>query len=239
MSKQLFLSIVIPAYNEEKYIGACLNSLEKQTYKNFEIIIVDNASTDDTAKIVTSRNAKNIRLVHEPKKGIAHARKKGFAEAKNEIIISTDADCAFPKNWLKKIATHFKNKKIITVYGPGILQYESPSQRAISKYAFLLFLKLNDLLNKKNICGFNFAVRKSAYEKSEKFDTTLSMAEDVILGLSLKKQGKILLDTSLEVYVSPRRFKKSSIKTFSTYAKSYIQTLWLHQKPKNHFEDIR
>lgn len=242
--KTPLLSIVIPVYNEEKYIGACLNSLKSQTYKNFEIIIVDNASTDKTVEIVTRHKAKNVRLIHEPQKGIAFARKKGFAEAKGEIIVSTDADCTFSEDWLEKIAAHFdnsnpKNKNTVAVYGSGVLNYESKLKKILSRYLFILFLKLNNYLNKKNICGFNFAVRKSAYEKSRGFDTSLSMAEDVILGKSLKKEGNIVLDTNIYVYASPRRFEKNQLKTLWTYTKSYLQTLWLNQKPKTNFEDIR
>lgn len=240
-SFQPFLSIVIPAYNEEKYIGACLDSLKNQTYTNFEIIVVDNNCTDKTAEIATSKGAN---VIKESQKGIAFARKKGFEEAKNEIIVSTDSDCTFPPDWLEKIVAHFddsspENAKTVAVYGIGILNYSSSISRYLSKVSFEIFLWVNDIIGKKNMCGFNFAVRKSTYEKSEKFDTALSMAEDVVLGLDLMKHGNVILDNQIAIYASPRRFEKGSLKTLWTYTKSYFQVLWLNQRPTNHFEDIR
>ena len=239
------LSIVIPAYNEEKYLGACLDSLREQTFTDFEVIVVDNNSTDKTSEIAASKSTTlNLRVVHESQKGIAHARARGFAEAKNEIIVSTDSDCTFPPDWLAKIAAHFdetnpKALSTVAVYGIGVLNYNSQFQRGLSELSFTLFLELNDLIGKKNVCGFNFSVRKLGYESSEKFDTSLSMAEDVILGLDLMKQGTVQLDTSIKVFASPRRFESGSFKTLWTYTKSYFQVLWLNQKPKNTFEDIR
>lgn len=233
------LSIVIPAYNEEKYLGACLDSLKQQTYTDFEVVVVDNNSTDRTADVaILKGEGLNIRVIAEPQKGIAHARKKGFAEAKGEIIVSTDSDCTFPSDWLAKIAANFEST-IVAVYGIGVLNYNSQFQRGLSELSFIAFLALNDFIGKKNVCGFNFAVRKLAYESSEKFDTSLSMAEDVILGLDLMKQGNVKLDTSLKVFTSPRRFEKGSWKNLWVYTKSYFQVLWLHEKPKNDFEDIR
>lgn len=235
------LNVVIPAYNEEGYIGACLDSLAQQTYRNFEVIVVDNNCTDKTAEIATSKGAT---VVKESQKGIAFARKTGFTQAKNEVIVSTDSDCTFAPNWLEKIATHFdntkpENKDTVAVYGIGILNSPSEFQRNIAGFTGKAFLWINDILNKKNVCGFNFAVKKSTYELSPKFDTALALSEDVILGLELMKFGKVVLDTDLVVYPSPRRFEKDPLKALWTYTKAYFQVLWLGQRPKAEFEDIR
>lgn len=89
MKKRPAVSVVIPAYNEERYLAACLTSLQKQTLKNFETIVVDNNSTDKTAEIARRFGAK---VVKELKQGIIPARERGFREAKAEIIARTDAD---------------------------------------------------------------------------------------------------------------------------------------------------
>src|ERR1035437_9820650 len=89
------VSVVIPAYNEEKYIGACLDSLMDQKEKPDEIIVVNNNSTDNTAKIVKKYP---VRLINEEQQGMIPARNRGFNEAKFEIIARTDADTILPRS---------------------------------------------------------------------------------------------------------------------------------------------
>ena len=103
--KKIAISVVIPAHNEEKYIGKCLNSIRKQTFKDYELIVVDNNSTDDTSKIAARYGA---RVIKETKQGITPARERGFKEAKAEIIARTDADAIVSPNWLKTINHTFK-----------------------------------------------------------------------------------------------------------------------------------
>jgi len=83
------ISVIIPAANEEKTLPFCLASLKKQTFSNFEVIVIDNNSTDKTAAVAQKFGAK---VVSEKKQGIIYARERGFQEAKGEIIARTDAD---------------------------------------------------------------------------------------------------------------------------------------------------
>ncbi|MCW8966769.1 MAG: glycosyltransferase family 2 protein, partial [Candidatus Pacearchaeota archaeon] len=94
------LSIVIPVYNEEKYIGKCLESLNKQTYKNFEIIIIDDGSTDKTVEIIKKFD---VHLIKGKHKGTAFSRNLGAKSAKGEILIFIDADMTFDKDYLKNL----------------------------------------------------------------------------------------------------------------------------------------
>jgi len=105
--KSVLISVVVPAYNEEKNIGQCLTALKNQDYpsKNYEIIVVDNNSTDKTAQIA---NEMGVRVVPEEKQGYVFALRKGCSQAKGEIITITDADALVPKDWLKKIYQAFQ-----------------------------------------------------------------------------------------------------------------------------------
>jgi glycosyltransferase involved in cell wall biosynthesis len=86
----MLISVVIPALNEEKYIGRCLASLRAQTHPRelYEIIVVDNASTDRTSEIARGLGAQ---VVHEPRRGVGWARHRGAREARGEIIGSNFA----------------------------------------------------------------------------------------------------------------------------------------------------
>ena len=94
------ISVVIPAYNEEKYIRNSLNSLKQQVEQPDEIIIVDNLSQDKTILIAKEFN---VKVIEGRTKGIGHARSIGFDTVQNEIIARCDADTVVPSNWIKKI----------------------------------------------------------------------------------------------------------------------------------------
>lgn len=91
---ELLVSIIIPTYNIEKYIGRCLDSLLKQTYKNLEIIVVDDGSTDNTGKIIDEYTYRydNIKVIHKANNGVSAARNTGIDIAKGDYIGFVDGD---------------------------------------------------------------------------------------------------------------------------------------------------
>ena len=113
MAKQF--NIVIPTYNESRDIKECLESISKQTYdkKNFEVIIVDNYSTDDTVKIAKSYSKRiDIKVIFNKIKDAEVSKMKGFREAKGEYFMYMDADMAFSdKQFIEKIHKNNPNLK--------------------------------------------------------------------------------------------------------------------------------
>jgi len=95
------ISVIIPTYNEEKDISECLRSLEKQTYKDFEIIIVDDGSTDKTIEII--KNFKKVKLIRGEHKGPGVSRNLGSKKARRNILVFVDADMTFDKDYLKNL----------------------------------------------------------------------------------------------------------------------------------------
>jgi len=127
----MFISVVIPAYNEERYLGRCLQALRAQSCpaSRFESVVVDNGSTDTTARIGRGFGA---RVVGEPVKGIAKARQTGFEAARGEVIASTDADTVVPPFWLARIAGHFaRDLELGGLYGPVYWPDGRPHERLI------------------------------------------------------------------------------------------------------------
>lgn len=88
------ISVIVPAYNSEKYIRNCLNSILSSTYKNIEVIVVDDGSTDDTLRIAREMSGENraIRVYHKENGGAASARNLGLLKAKGEYIGFVDSD---------------------------------------------------------------------------------------------------------------------------------------------------
>ena len=120
MSKTPLISIIVPAYNVEHYIEACLDSLLKQTYSNFEIIVIDDGSTDNTATVLQKfSHHQNIRLHHQANSGISATRNQGLKLASGEFVCFIDSDDYIAPNYLEALFAPFiQNPEIdITVCG--------------------------------------------------------------------------------------------------------------------------
>ncbi len=114
----MFVSVVIPAFDEEKYIRGCLQALSHQEHPGFEVevIVVDDGSTDGTADIAREYGA---RVLAQSRRGVSAARQAGFKAARGEIIASMDADTTPPRDWLLRLVTEFRDSpEAVVIYGP-------------------------------------------------------------------------------------------------------------------------
>ncbi len=205
MSKPL-VSIVIPAYNEEKNISRCLKSIKEQDYDGpYEIIVCNNNSSDRTAQIASEEGA---RVVFEERAGVIFAREAGTKVATGEIIVQTDADSYYEKNWLSRIIETFdKNPDVVAVIG-SFKFYDGPAWGKI--FSGLLF-GITNIVYKINgkmiyIPGANTAFkRKHFHGYNLKLDQG---GDEVALLKELKKEGKILFLRNNAVLTSARRLRK-------------------------------
>lgn len=117
VNKQLTLSLIIPAYNEEHYIRSCLDAVAAQTRMPDEVIIVDNNSTDNTARV--AREYEFVRVVREKRQGRGHARSRGFDEASSDIIGRIDVDTVLAPNWCERVLDDFAAGGIDGLTGLG------------------------------------------------------------------------------------------------------------------------
>jgi glycosyltransferase involved in cell wall biosynthesis len=231
------VSVVIPAYNEGEFIEPVLKSLINQTYKNFEIIVVDNNSSDNTGEIAAKFGA---RVIKQPIKGVAAARNKGFSEARGEIIASTDADSVVPENWIEKIAESYKSEKTVGFAGLNYLYSGAVSARAAGRYLFPIFWRIDKVLSGGwNMAGFNMSVRKSAFGKIGGFDPSLKMGEDIDLSQRLRTVGEVKINPSLSVYSSGRRFSKGLLAGMGSYVPWWISKVILKKDKPFDFADVR
>ncbi len=214
------ISVVIPALNEEKYIERTLKSISEQN--PYEIIVVDNGSTDKTAEIAS----KYAKVIKEPEKGVAKARDTGWRIAKGDIIAFTDADTVVGKNWINEIENSLKGDAV-AVYGPVYLLDGNIFENFLAKYGFTLFLLINHYLISPHFSGQNFAVKRRALESIDGFNTKLKTAEDVDLSRRLHKKfkNKIIFNKNLKVYTSARRLKAGYLKFFAHHTKNYLRML--------------
>lgn len=230
------ISVVVPTMNEEKYIMPCLNSLKNQTYKNFEIVAID-ASTDSTPEICRSAGWKVVKQVS---KGVSLARAEGFAATSGEIIACCDADTSPEPQWLERVAKIFEDDKVVCAYGPVYLKDCGPVLKALGAFAYnIVFLPFSRLICRDNISGQNFAIRKSAYDAVGGFRADLVTAEDVDLGLRVRKLGKIVYDRKMAVHASARRLLAEGPLHFIGHNILNFLRITLTGKASKNFKPIR
>jgi glycosyltransferase involved in cell wall biosynthesis len=236
--KNPFVSVVIPALNEEKFLPKALESLRKQDYKNFEIIVVDNNSTDKTAEIAKSFGAK---VVFEKNKGVGFARQTGFLAAQGEIIATTDADTILPKNWLSEIVKRFQEDENLSAFG-GLWNLYSGTlfaKFAVKHFIFLVW-KLDKFFSGGwSLPGCNMAVKKADFLKVGGFNVNIKLGEDADLSQKLKSVGKVVLDPNFRVQTSGRRFKDGLFWALFTYAPNGLYRMFFKKHKFQKLPSIR
>lgn len=106
-NKPLTLAIIIPVYNDARYLEECLDSIALQTRRPDEVIVVDNNSTDDPASV--AKKYKFVKLITQHKQGIVYARNKGFNTAKSQILGRIDSDTILPPDWVDQIKKFYQD----------------------------------------------------------------------------------------------------------------------------------
>ncbi|HLC23689.1 MAG TPA: glycosyltransferase [Dehalococcoidia bacterium] len=211
-----YFSVVIPAFNEENFLAKSLHALVNQTFKDFELIVVDNNSTDRTAQVAQSFGA---RVIHETRQGIGHARQRGFTEARGTVIATTDADTVVPPGWLSRIAEEFKKDQGLVAFGGLYTLYSGPiTARLAVAYLSLPLWKVDKFfLRGWSLPGANMAVRASSFRQIGGFNTELKLCEDVDISQRLKHVGRVALDPTFLVSTSGRRFKNGLLRGLIIY----------------------
>lgn len=129
------ISVVIPLFNKGRYIARAINSVLTQTYKNFEIIIVNDGSTDDGELIVRSFKDSRIELINQKNKGVSEARNKGVNDAKSEFIAFLDADDEWSSTHLETLLRLIKNFPNAGAYSTPLYVINGSNQARCPKYS--------------------------------------------------------------------------------------------------------
>jgi glycosyltransferase involved in cell wall biosynthesis len=200
------ISVIVPAYNETGYLERCLRAINHQnTATAYEVIVVDNNSTDATASIAKRLGAK---VVSEKKPGICSARQRGLIAAKGEIIVSTDADSQVPKAWLKKIELTLNNNPEIVGVAGSIHYTNAPSWAHWWTGGLFGATNLSYRIFGQPfyVSACNLAFRRAAFGS---YDSTLNQGGDELDVLrQLRTNGTVVFDATNVVKTSSRRLRK-------------------------------
>ena len=198
------VSIILPARNEEEFIGKCLDSLIKQDYENYEIIVIDDSSEDSTGKIISEyakKNSKIIPVSARPKPdgwmGKNWACMEGYKKATGELLLFTDADTEHAENVITLAVTHLNSFDLDALSAiPKMLTFDfwtNITLPMISTFLHTRFSALN-VNNPKKKTGYFFGsffiLKKETYQKVGMHEGVKhEIIEDGALGKKVKESG--------------------------------------------------
>ncbi len=223
----LTLSLVIPVFNEENHIEACLNAVIGQTVKPLEVIVVDNNSADRTLE--RARQYPFVKIIKAKKQGVLHARNRGFNAATGQLIGRIDADTILPPRWVETVLAAFEDSSVAAVTGP-VDYYDMPLAGINHQFDHLMRTSIYNWSPKSPfLFGSNMAITKDAWQ-SIKSQLCLDgyMHEDLDLAVHLYKASqKIVYSKKMLSGVSGRRYNDAPAH-FYKYMSMYRQTYLRH-----------
>lgn len=178
------VSVIIPAYNASKSMDLCLSAILKQDFSDYEVIVVDDGSSDDTRERVKKYPVKLISKAH---RGSAAARNSGFKVSKGDILVFVDSDCVAKKDLITKLIEPLKDPRI------GVTQ---PWWEVANKGKLIpaLIFKTYEYFTRKLkyedfLWSYCFAIRKKLFQKLGMFDTAHIRIEDAVFSHKVIKEG--------------------------------------------------
>lgn len=222
-------SVIIPAYNAEATIGKCLESMRQQEFRDFEVIVVDDGSTDKTPELVKS--FPEAMLLRQNHAGPAVARNNGAEKAKGEIIVFTDSDCVADKNWLGEMIRPFQDAGVAGVQG----MYRSRQKELVARLIQLEIEQRYEKMLKQKAIDFmgtySAAYRKSVFLEMKGFDTSFPIAsgEDTDLSFRISKAGyKMVFNPKAIIFHTHPTSLKKYLKV------KYYRAFWRTRVYKKH-----
>lgn len=198
------LSIIIPTLNEEKYLPQLLDSIKRQSFSDYEIIVSDGASSDRTQAVARDYGCRVV--TSGEKRCPAHQRNKGAEEARGEVFLFLDADTRLPDGFLADSYGEFTKRRLDAA--GFYLKFDSP------KYLYKIYNAVYRLLC---FCGQYFQpasvgvgimVRREFHERIKGFDESIFLGEDYDYTTRIARLGLFRMLNSSFIYFSPRRLEK-------------------------------
>jgi glycosyltransferase involved in cell wall biosynthesis len=233
------ITFIIPAFNEEKLISFTIHSIQKEMAgrpNDYEILVVDNASTDRTSEVALEQGA---RVVQEFKRGIVAARQAGYLHAKYDLLANIDADNVVPAGWLDR-ALAALDPATVVVTGPLVYPEFSRLMQVLTRFFYFLGRLSHHTLGTM-VQGGNFIVRKSALDAVGGYNTdVVFFGEDTDFAVRIATVGSVKLVPKMWVYSSARPFQVEGIVlTTWRYVLNYLTVTFLGKPVTTQYRDIR
>lgn len=230
MKRELTLSIVIPVYNEERYIKACLDAIAAQTVKPLEVIVVDNNCTDQTVELAKTYDF--VKILKEPIQGRTVSRNRGFNATRGDIIGRIDADSVIMPGWVDRLLVDFEDTTVSGVTGLAKTRVIIGLKNWLSTFwSRGYYWAMHSYFGVNTMWGANMAIRRSMWLQIRNSTAPNGMLvhEDHDLSLELLAHGgKIVQDNKLLIYTVGASY--SYWPKFWSYLKKTVTMKRFHQK---------
>lgn len=192
---QFMISIVVPVYNVENFLDECIQSILCQTYQNFELVLVDDGSTDDSLTICNRYVSKDVRVkcISIKNNGANNARKVGVANAKGEYIMFVDADDTIANNALENFVSLVEHNSCVDI----VIAHMQEEKKEISGYHYLL-----DLLHFSCWVSMCFKLYRTSILKDSLIDipSELKYGEDLLQNVNIARFANKVMYCNIEYY---------------------------------------
>ena len=230
-------TVVIPLYNKELSIQATIQSVLNQTCQNFEIVVINDGSTDSSAKIVETINDDRIRLIHQENQGVSAARNRGIQEAKYDWIAFLDGDDLWKRNHLeeiRKMMALFPNEKVY------VTSFEYSDKRKMFKHSrknpiFKIDNYFKEAIKERLMWTGIVVVNRECFEKVGYFNIKINRGEDLDLWIRLAREYEIIKSVKITATYNIEDLL-SLTKSKSNYNQSILSIINL--KNKKNYERV-
>ena len=222
------ISVIIPCYNCESTLKECLDSVLKNTYKDFEVLVIDDKSTDSTRKIAASFKDKRLKLlINSTNSGASFSRNNGIKNSQGDIILLLDSDSYVPIDWINKHASLHKNY-FSDIIGGGVKGIHNTTWGKADNFCNWLVAipnSKNYYLKKLHLPTNNLSIKKSVFSKIGYFNENLHCGgEDAEFCFrALKANLKIYFQSNLIVYHYDRNDFQGFIKHQENWGKHAVK----------------
>ena len=229
------ISIIIPNYNSSETIGECLTAATNLDYDNYEVIVVDDGSTDNSIKIIKKFPCKLIKLKNNS--GAAEARNAGAKNATGKILMFTDSDIIIPKDSLKKAMDFMKNNSADIFFASFRPKIRFRNFFSIYKHLYLCYYYEKQGKTMHTIDTSFAFIRKKIFDEFKGFNTKIRISEDVDLGVRLTGKGyKIYHANDIQMehvkHYSFAQFIRTDLIRSERMSKIFLSSLFGKRKAK-------
>jgi len=183
------VSVIIPAYNQSRYLGQAIRSALAQTYASLEIIVVDDGSTDDTREVANSFTDARVRYVHQANRGLSAARNTGIRHARGELLTFLDSDDLFLETKLETLVGAFEKNPALGFVAGGAILIDERGEPVGEVFEERIPANITDLILGNPLHVGSVLLRREWQERAGFFDETLRSYEDWDMWLRLARLG--------------------------------------------------
>lgn len=226
------VSVIVPTFNANGRIANCIKSILSQKFDEFEVIVVNDGSTDSTAEIAKKSGAKVFSKINQ---GPAIARNFGAQKAKGSILVFIDDDCITEKNWLSEMVLPFEDKNVVGVQGAYKSRQKELCARFIQMEIEDRYEKIKSAKNIDWIGSYSAAYRRDVFFSVQGYDSSFptSSGEDPELSFKLQKAGNRLVFNPKAIV-----FHQHDTDFFKYFKKKFFRAYWRVLLYKRHSDKI-